>query len=96
MKYSPHFPVAIALTKDHGWQAIYEDSQCRGVTFDAVFWLREPSKELGIMADTCVNPNSGCIQAQNLLVPSIFRKIDQLKITKVSLGDYFLERTKND
>lgn len=96
MRYNQHFPVAIALTKSHGWQAVYEESQCRGVTFDAVFWLRKPSEELGIMVDTCVNPNSGCIQAQNLLVPDIFRKIDQLKITKMSIGDYFLERKKNE
>ena len=32
MKYNQHFPVAIALTKHHGWQAIYEASQCRGAT----------------------------------------------------------------
>lgn len=81
MKCNQHFPVAIALTKDHGWQAIYEDSQCRGVTFDAVFWLREPSEELGIMVDTCVNPNSDCIQMQNLLVPDLFRTIVKLDMT---------------
>lgn len=75
MKYNQHFPVAIALTKHHGWQAIYEGSQCKGVTFDSVFWLREPSEELGIMVDTCLNPNSNCIQMQNLLVPDIFRTI---------------------
>jgi len=81
MKYNQHFPVAIALTKEHGWQAIYEGSQCKGVTFDSVFWLREPSEELGIMVDTCVNTNSDCIQKQNLLVPDLFRtivKIDYL------------------
>ena len=81
MKYNQHFPVAIVLTKDHGWQAIYEGSQCRGATFDAVFWLREPSEELGIMVDTCVNPNSDCIQMQNLLVPDIFRTIAKLDMT---------------
>ena len=81
MKYNQHFPVAIALTKEHGWQAIYEGTQCRGVTFDAVFWLREPSEELGIMVGTCVNPNSGCLQMQNLLVPDLFRTIVELDIT---------------
>ena len=96
MNYNQHFPVAIALTKEHGWQAIYESSQCRGVTFDAVFWLREPSEELGIMVDTCVNPNSDCLQMQNLLGPDIFRRIEQLEITKMSIGDYFLGETKND
>lgn len=95
MKYNQHFPVAIALTKDHAWQAIYEGSQCRGITFDAVFWLREPSEELGAMVDTCVNPNSDCIQAQNLLVPEVFEKILKLNIT-IKEGDYFIGRTKNE
>jgi hypothetical protein len=30
MRYNQHFPVAIALTKSHGWQAVYEESQRRG------------------------------------------------------------------
>lgn len=81
MKYNQHFPIAIALTKNHGWQAIYEGLQCRGVIFDTVFWLREPSEELGIMVDSCMNPNSGCLQMQNLLVPDIFRTIEKLDIT---------------
>lgn len=75
MRYNQHFPVAIALTKRHGWQAVYEESQCRGVTFDAVFWLREPSEELGIMVGTCLRPNSDYIQMPNLLVPELFRMI---------------------
>ena len=81
MKYNQHFPVAIALTKNHGWQAIYEGSQCRGVTFDTVLWLREPSEELVIMVDACMNPNSGCFQMQNLLVPDIYKTIVKLNIT---------------
>ena len=95
MKYNQHFPVAIALTKHHGWQAIYEGSQCKGVTFDSVFWLREPSEELGAMVDTCVNTNSDCIQAQNLLVPEVFEKILKLNIT-IGEGDYFIGEAKNE
>lgn len=80
MKYNQHFPIAIALTKNHGWQAIYEGLQCRGVIFDTVFWLREPSEELGAMVDACVD-RSACIQMQNLLVPDRFRTIEKLDIT---------------
>tara|TARA_R110000824_G_scaffold398695_2_gene603098 strand:+ start:506 stop:817 length:312 start_codon:yes stop_codon:yes gene_type:complete len=98
MKYNQHFPVAIALTKEHGWQTIYEGTQCRGVTFESVFWLREPSEELGIMVDTCVNTNSDCIQMQNLLIPDIFRTIVKLNTTfdLNAKKNFFTRRTKND
>lgn len=75
MKYNQRFPVAISLTKSHGWQAVYEESQYRGVAFDTVFWLRQLSEELGLMIETCLGPNSDCNQMPNLLAPEIFRML---------------------
>ncbi|HCT53702.1 MAG TPA: hypothetical protein DF712_14710 [Balneola sp.] len=81
MKNNQHFPVAIALTETHGWQAIYETTQCRGITFETVFWLRKPSEELGVMVEACLKPNSNCLQMQNLLIPDIYRTIRKIDIS---------------
>lgn len=73
-----HYPVAIALDGDYGWMALYEGFDLRSISFEKVFWLREPSEELGIQIDLCTIPNSKCAGGDNMLVPSIYKTIKNI------------------
>ena len=75
-----YYPVAIALTKQWGWQAIYEGFDFRGLTFEKVFWLREPTEELGVQVELCLRPNTKYPGGPNMLVPGIYDKIDEIEL----------------
>ncbi len=92
MKTNRFYPVAIALTERKGWMAIYEGFDFRGLTFEKVFWLSEPSEELGMQVEMCEQsePLAG---GSNILVPSLYRMMSDLKC------DFDIEkikRAKND
>jgi len=74
-----NYPIAIALTDDYGWMALYEGLDLRGISFEKVFWLREPSEELGIQIELCTMPNSKYAGGENMLVPSIYKTIKNIE-----------------
>ena len=75
-----YYPVAIALTQQWGWMALYEGLDLRGISFEKVFWLREPSEELGVQIELCTIPNSKYAGGENMLVPGIYDKIDEIEL----------------
>jgi len=74
-----YYPVAIALTEQWGWQAIYEGFDFRGITFEKVFWLREPSEELGLQVSLCEKPEP-LAGGPNMLLPSLYRTMSKIDI----------------
>lgn len=75
-----YYPVAIALTQQWGWMALYEGLDLRGISFEKVFWLRAPSEELGIQIELCTIPNTKYPGGPNMLVPDIYDKIDEIEL----------------
>ena len=74
------YPVALGLT-DRGWVSIYgSPNKYRGVKFEDVLWLREPSEEMGMVIET---GNQNLQGIPNLLVPNLWRAYD-MKETKFS------------
>jgi hypothetical protein len=71
------YPVAIGLTEQWGWMAICERFDFRGVTFEKVFWLREPSKELAQQVILCEKPEP-LAGGANMLVPSLYRTMSDI------------------
>ena len=78
MKTNRFYPVAIALTEQWGWMAIYEGFDFRGLTFEKVFWLSEPSEELGMQVSICERPEP-LAGGPNMLLPSMYRMMSDLK-----------------
>lgn len=87
-----YYPVAIALTNDWGWQAIYEGFDFRGLSFEKVFWLRSPSDELGLQVELCTSQgkSSELAGGENMLVPELYRMIKSFDI------EFDLEKIKED
>ena len=52
----------------------------RGLTFEKVFWLREPTEELGVQVELCLRPNTKYPGGPNMLVPGIYDKIDEIEL----------------
>ena len=71
------YPVAIGLTEQWGWMAIYERFDFRGLRFEKVFWLREPSKELAQQVMLCESPEP-LAGGANMLVPSLYRTMSDI------------------
>ena len=71
------YPVAIGLTEQWGWMAIYEGFDFRGVTFEKVFWLSEPSKKLAQQVMLCESPKP-LAGGANMLVPSLYRTMSDI------------------
>jgi hypothetical protein len=71
------YPVAIGLTEQWGWIAIYEGFDFRGLTFEKVFWLSEPSEELGMQVSVCEQPEP-LPGGPNMLLPSIYRAMAEI------------------
>ena len=73
-----YYPVAIALHGHYGWMAIYEGFDFRSITFEKVFWLSEPSDELGMLVSVCEKsePLAG---GPNMLLPSVYRMMSDIK-----------------
>jgi len=74
-----YFPVAIGLTEQWGWQAIYEGFNFRGLTFQKVFWLREPSEELRFQVSICEHPTP-LAGGTNILLPSLYRMMSEINV----------------
>ena len=71
------YPVAIGLTEQWGWMAIYEGFDFRGLAFEKVFWLSEPSEELGMQVSMCERPEP-LAGGANMLVPSLYRMMSDI------------------
>ena len=71
------YPVAIALTEQWGWMAIYEGFDFRGLTFEKVFWLSTPSEELGQQVEMCQQPEP-LAGGPNMLLPSMYRMMSDI------------------
>jgi len=71
------YPVAIGLTEQWGWMAIYEGFESLGLSFEKVFWLSEPSKELAQQVILCEKPEP-LAGGANMLVPSIYRTMSDI------------------
>jgi hypothetical protein len=78
MKTNRFYPVAIALLEQWGWVAIYEGFDFRGLTFEKVFWLQEPSKELAQQVTLCEKPKP-LAGGPNMLLPSMYRMMSDIK-----------------
>jgi hypothetical protein len=71
------YPVAIALTEQWGWMAIYEGFDFRSLTFEKVFWLSTPNEELGQQVEMCQQPEP-LAGGPNMLLPSMYRMMSDI------------------